>query len=48
MERLKSTFEKAIAAKESRGEIVYLNRSVTVMIDRRVSDTLSKKSQKRK
>lgn len=47
MERLKSTFEKAVAAKERRGEIVYLSRSVTVMIDRRVSDSLSKRNPKK-
>lgn len=47
MERLKSTFEKAVAAKESRGEIVYLSRNMTVMIDSRVSDSLSKRTPKK-
>ena len=48
MERIVSTFEKAISIKESKGEIVYLSRRVSVTIDRCISNSINKKRKRRK
>ena len=48
MERIISTFEKALAVKESKGEIIYLSRSVSVKIDKCISNTLNNKTNPKK
>lgn len=43
MERIVSTYDKAVNAKKSRGEVKFLSRESTINMDYKISHTLQKK-----